>query len=164
MKNDNLIYILLINLFIFFISCNREETDGILYFNSFESLHDISNIGNNNFVRLNTDSPPEGGKYSIEIIGGCFAPSPEIVIDKLDNSSYLTISFYGKGGGYVFLHSDTQNYSLLYSEKDWKYHELTTKTFFSKGEKIKISFYSPTNGASSGFMLVDLLTVKATGL
>ncbi|MGE5356451.1 MAG: hypothetical protein ACM3PT_09465 [Deltaproteobacteria bacterium] len=69
----------------------------------------------------------------------------------------------GKGSGVVFLNSDTQNYSLHYYEKDWKYHELTTKTFFSKGEKIKISFYSPTTGASSGFILVDLFTVNATG-
>lgn len=136
----------------------------VVYFNSFESPKDTvgwSGYGGRAFVE---DTPPNGGKQSMRISGGCIVPHAQTQFDGPTQDCYLTLQCWGKNlalGGGVSLYrlSDcSKSISISVSDTVWTFMRSDGTLFCPAGDRLVIEMMS--GGIVYSAMLIDLLEVR----
>ena len=136
----------------------------LYYFNSFESAADTAELDNGYaWVELMPDAPPEGGKKSLFISGGCIAPHASIKLNPLAEDGHFILRCWGKtaeiGGSVVMSVADDYPHQIgvFVQDSTWIAYETPDTLYCPAGGQLLISLSS--GGFAQSSMLVDLLEV-----
>lgn len=133
------------------------------YFTSFESSSDTAGwygISSENRVE---DAPSVGGRYSVEISGGCVIPHAYYSFLPLTEDCNFVLKCWGKNlsnGGSVSL--ITENYSgaihISVSESSWTSYQSEDTLHCLSGDTLRLQLIS--GGLISSTMLVDQIELS----
>jgi len=132
------------------------------YFNSFESYSDTIGwygVGIANFV---DDAPNVGGKYSIEISGGCVIPHAYYRFDPLTEDCSLVLKCWGKnlshgGSVSIFTGSHSNFIHISITESLWTKYICDDTLHCNAGDELQLELNS--GGIISSAMLVDQIEI-----
>lgn len=164
LKRITIILLSLISLFIFCLKLPTLPGEKEFYFNSFEDSSDIADWKGIQLSQLKNDVPPNGGKKSVQIAGGCVVPHASLELVNNASDGYLKLSCWGKNlmhGGIVLLRTKSdspQEISINISDSTWTFYESSEKLFCPTNEKLIIEMNS--GGILASAMLIDLLKIE----
>ena len=171
MKYFRLIFCLL--LILSFGGCQRINLLGpgsnldIFYYNSFESAEDADGwqgIMSEMFVE---EPAPNGGEKSLLIGGGCIQPTASITFPKLERSTSLKLSCWGKvreehQSGMLILRvideaENFQSISITLQGNEWKHYETEGSLLCPSGKQLRLEIM--IGGIVGASMNLDRLTI-----
>lgn len=136
--------------------------DNSFYFNSFESTSDTAGWYGISTDHRIEDAPAVGGRYSIQISGGCVIPHARYIFSPLAESLDLVLKCWGKNlsnGGSVNLY--TMDYSkaahISVSESSWTRYQCEDTLHCSKGDTLVLDLIS--GGFLPSAILIDQLEI-----
>ena len=139
----------------------EDEIADLIYSNSFESLKDVINWKGH--IELKSDTPRNGGKKSIRVLGGCIIPHTYYLFQPIGENCSLIIRFWGKNlmtGGSVNL-SDIKNsfreISVSVEDKSWKKYISSDTLVCHSLDTLMLSFNS--GGVKPSAMLIDNIEI-----
>lgn len=150
-----------------FLSCEHSDQEpdypiDSYYFNSFETNSDTAGwygIGVDNMVE---DAPRVGGKYSLEISGGCVIPHAWYSFAPLSEDRSFLLRCWGKNlsnGGSVSL--NTENHSehihISVTEAEWTAYESEDTLHCMAGNILRLELVS--GGFLGSAMRVDQIEI-----
>jgi hypothetical protein len=153
--------------FFSFLSCEKYPDPFVpkdsFYFNSFESASDTAGwygLSSNYIVE---DAPASGGKYSVEISGGCVIPHAYYRFSPLSADCKLVLRCWGKNlsnGGSVNLYVENQSggIHISISESAWTLYESEDTLHCVSGSTIILELNS--GGIVTSSMRIDQLEIS----
>ncbi len=166
-----ILYMLLIQSF---STCKRisivgpDSILGVFYFNSFESTEDADDwqgIMPEMFVE---EPAPHGGDKSLLIGGGCIQPTASITFPKLEHTTSLKLSCWGKvreehQSGVLILSAideaeSLQSISITLQGNEWKHYESEGILLCPSGKQLRLEIM--IGGIVGASMYLDRLTIE----
>lgn len=145
------------------VAPNAEEESELVYFTSFEKDADTSGWQGYGHG-LSNEAPPNGGKRSLGVSGGCNFPHGLLTLKPLTQDSRLIIRCVGKNlalGGGVSLETQGDFRSSIHisvRETVWTAYESADTLFCSKGSRLNLIVGA--GGFVWSAMLVDLIEIR----
>jgi len=135
-----------------------KEDSNLLYYSSFETIHDLSQWERINEDNIISESCPDGGEYSIKISGGCLIPHASLTFEATGKDQYVVLDFFAKNleiGGYVeiFIEGSNTSSSISINDKEWKRYYTLNCIFWPAEKDLTIWLYS--GGYVPSAMLID---------
>ena len=159
------IIVILILCLIGFVGCEKLfypiGGGDIIYFKSIESMRDLSDWDEVGAASIKEDAPPNGGRYSLQIAGGCIVPHAYVDLKPLSEQCRLRLRFWGKNltnSGQVVLGAGNfgDGTSVSVDEKDWRYYESPIING-KKNQVLRLNLLS--GGYVPSAMLIDLIEI-----
>ncbi len=138
----------------------------IFYFNSFESPRDTVGWHGYATIRRDEDAPPNGGKYSLYVSGGCFVPHAVFEFPALSRDAHIVLQAWGKnlgiGGGISIGYYISDDYrgeyvSIFVDDPQWRLYEAPDTLFVPARTKWSLSIGA--GGIAPSAILVDEIKV-----
>ena len=150
-----------------FFSCEDADLEPFypldsFYFNSFESDSDTSGWYGVVLENMVEDAPKAGGKYSIEISGGCVIPHAFYRFAPLSEDRSFILKCWGKNlsnGGSLNLHTEDHSVQvhISVSELEWTAYVSEDTLHCAAGSSMILELNS--GGIMSSAMRVDQLEI-----
>lgn len=134
-----------------------------VYFNSFESSEDTVGWWGYGAIGFWSDAPPNGGKQSLYVSGGCIVPHATVDLNAMMTDSYIILRCWGKnlaigGGVSLKLPGDVpRSISIVVVDTAWKSYVSPDTLFCPANQSIRLSLAA--GGIAPSAMLVDLVEV-----
>lgn len=139
------------------------DTDGRLYFNSFESPQDTAGWRGYGRMEIVDEACPGGGQHSVLISGGCFHPHASLDIAGPGEDSFVRLRCWGRnlasGGGLALTRTGNQGRGafVVVADTSWTMYQSSDTLFVSAGDSLHIEMSS--GGFIYSAMLVDQLEI-----
>jgi len=158
---------LLYSLIVLFIACKdpvEPDLTSNVFFNSFESQSDTVGWVRYGGMAFVAESPPNGGKQSVQVAGGCIVPHALFQFNGPPLGGRVVLQCWGKNlaiGGAVSLYrvgNDSKRIGISVQDTVWTFKQSNKVLQCQPGDRLAMEMNSGGFVASS--MLIDLLEVK----
>lgn len=135
----------------------------VIYYSSFESAEDTTGWYGVGTAQFRSDVPPNGGRQSVFISGGCMVPHAYLDLPLMPDDHYLELRCWGKNlarGGSVSLQivdDRSKQIGIGVSDTVWTRYESTDSLFCPAKSRVRLAMSS--GGFVPGAMLVDEIAV-----
>ncbi len=161
--------------FLFVSGCSNSTSTGaelgrVIYSNSFESSADTVGWTGYGERVFRNDAPPDGGRQSLYVSGGCVVPHAQFRIGVVTEGGNYVIRCWGKNlsnGGAVGLgfspspFAETAGISVVVSDSVWTSYTSSDSLYCPAGSNLWIWMIS--GGFVGSAMLVDRIEVVRVG-
>jgi len=135
-----------------------------VFFNSFESQSDTVGWVRYGGMAFVADAPPNGGKQSVRVAGGCIVPHALFQFNGPPLGGTVVLQCWGKNlaiGGGVSLYrvgNDSKRIWISIADSIWTFKQAEQILQCQPGDRLAIEMMS--GGFAPSSMLIDLLEVK----
>ncbi len=159
--------LLFYSLIVLFIACTDPTEPDLrsdVFFNSFESQSDTVGWVRYGGMAFVADAPPNGGKQSVRVTGGCIVPHALFQFSGPPLGGTVVLQCWGKNlaiGGGVSLYrvgNDSKRIWISVTDTIWTFKQAEQVLQCQPGDRLAIEMMS--GGIAPSSMLIDLLEVK----
>ena len=135
----------------------------IIYFNSFENENDLMNWDGLTVQNLIDNPSPYGGKYSVQISGGCIVPHASLTLGAPGKDMIVTLEFYGKnlaiGGCIQLIIGKDYSESCCVTVNDTAWKKYRSDQLLKWPADSILSIWMSSGGIVASSMLIDELKI-----